>query len=359
MTFNKYSIIGLLIFGCTVHASVDRILQAQKIQNGAGLFTIPSTGTDTFALLNATQVLTNKTMDATLNTFSNIPASAIAAGAGIPYSKLNLSNSIVNADINSSAAIERSKIASGTSNQVIVNDGSGFLSGVSPGSNGNILRSNGTVWASSAASSSNTTVQTFLSGSGTYTTPANVTSIKIRMIGGGGGGGGGGTVSMGTGVAGSDTTFGGSLLDAVGGAFGNITGNMGGSGGLPTNTGGPIILATIRGGNGGGGTNSGGNLSTGVGGSSAFGGNGGNAPIGQAGTDGATNSGGGGGGGAAGSGYCGGGGGSGGYIEAIINSPSATYSYVVGAGGSGGAAGTSGQAGGNGGSGIIIVEEHY
>ena len=44
---------------------------------------------------------------------------------------------------------------------------------------------------------------------------------------------------------------------------------------------------------------------------------------------------------------------------AIINSPSATYSYTVGAGGSAGSAGTSGNAGSAGGSGGIWVTEHY
>jgi hypothetical protein len=51
-----------------------------------------------------------------------------------------------------------------------------------------------------------------------------------------------------------------------------------------------------------------------------------------------------------------GGGGAGGYLEKLITSPSATYSYAVGSGGSGGS-GT--QSGGNGGSGVIIVQEFY
>jgi hypothetical protein len=46
-------------------------------------------------------------------------------------------------------------------------------------------------------------------------------------------------------------------------------------------------------------------------------------------------------------------GGAGGYVEKLITSPAATYSYAVGAGG---AAATGGQAGG---SGVIIIDEHY
>jgi hypothetical protein len=55
----------------------------------------------------------------------------------------------------------------------------------------------------------------------------------------------------------------------------------------------------------------------------------------------------------------GGGGAAGGYVEKLITSPAASYSYSIGAGGTSGAAGTSGQTGGVGGSGIIIVDEFY
>jgi hypothetical protein len=96
------------------------------------------------------------------------------------------------------------------------------------------------------------TVQTFTSGSGTYTTPAGVAYIRVRMVGGGGGGG-----------------------------CGNTTANGGG------------------------------------------------------------------------------GGGAGGYVDVIVPSPSATYSYAVGSGGSGGSAGTNGATGGNGATGYIEITEYY
>lgn len=54
--------------------------------------------------------LTNKIIDADLNTITNIENADIKAGAAIDYSKLNLVNSIVNADINASAAIAYSKL---------------------------------------------------------------------------------------------------------------------------------------------------------------------------------------------------------------------------------------------------------
>lgn len=83
-----------------------------------------------------------------------------------------------------------------------------------PGTVGNLLTSNGTVWQSSAPSLSSTpTIQRFTSGSGTYTTPVGVRYIKVTAIGGGGGGGGAGTSST-DGGAGGNTTFGTSLITA-------------------------------------------------------------------------------------------------------------------------------------------------
>jgi hypothetical protein len=54
------------------------------------------------------------------------------------------------------------------------------------------------------------------------------------------------------------------------------------------------------------------------------------------------------------------GGAGGGYTEKLINSPSATYSYAVGAGGAGGTGGgTGGGVGGAGAAGVIIITEYY
>jgi hypothetical protein len=53
------------------------------------------------------------------------------------------------------------------------------------------------------------------------------------------------------------------------------------------------------------------------------------------------------------------GGAAGGYVDALISSPSATYAYAVGAAGTAGAAGTSGKAGGDGAAGIIIVTAYF
>lgn len=200
------------------------------------------------------------------------------------------------------------------------------------------------------------TVQVFTSGSGTYTTPTGCKSIQIELVGGGAGGTAAVSSGAGTGTAGGNTTFGTSLLTGNGAAacsFGGVASTP-----LPgapgSGSGGDVNIS------GGYGTYVN-NAAVGgsVGGNSFFGGAGGS-PYGATGYAAAANSGSGGGGGGTIDAIAGGGGGSaGGYVRKLITSPSATYSYAVGAGGSGGAAGSTGSAGGAGGSGIIIVTESY
>lgn len=199
------------------------------------------------------------------------------------------------------------------------------------------------------------TRQIFLSGSGTYTTPANAIQIRVHMIAGGGGGGGshlGGNAGNG-----NTTSFGainvssgiGGLVDAgvaqSGGAGGS--GGVGASGvfsssstirwpGQPGDGG--QFLAQYAGANGG-------NSGCGAGGAQASQGTG---------AAGAANSGGGGAGGSNGGSGSGGGGGE--CADITINTPAASYSYYVGAGGT---AGTGANPGGAGGSGVIVVDETY
>jgi hypothetical protein len=204
-------------------------------------------------------------------------------------------------------------------------------------------------------------VTTYTSGSGTYTVPTNCRYLQIKMVGGGGGGGG---VTGNNGSVGGNTTFG--TATASGGSAGQYAG-AGGQGGTATNSYSGIALS---GGDGGTSTQAalfvgtGTNIAAGGGGgNSAFGGGGSGAYPSTAAFAGKTNTGGGGGGGAY---YSTGsvvasasGGGAGGYVEAYITSPSATYSYSVGAGGAAGAAGTGGSAGGAGGSGVIYITAFF
>jgi hypothetical protein len=208
------------------------------------------------------------------------------------------------------------------------------------------------------------TIQTLTSGSGaTYTTPAGVTSLRVRMVGGGGGGSGGGSTGA-TGSVGSNTTFG---TGTAGGATQAASSQAGGVGGTVTMGTGWLGVAALQGGYG-----AGAGQSTAAGAYSA-GGNGGFSPLGGAGRGGVpggsgdaavANTGSGGGGGGQGgtpstTGNSGGGGGSGGYLEAFIPNPAATYTYTIGAGGGGGSGMAACGAGGAGGSGVIIVEEYY
>jgi hypothetical protein len=100
------------------------------IATAATSVTLPVTGV--LASLDGVETLTNKTLIASSNTITgltnasidaaagivysklllsaSIVNSDIAPGAGIPYSKLNLGSSIVDADINASAAISYSKL---------------------------------------------------------------------------------------------------------------------------------------------------------------------------------------------------------------------------------------------------------
>jgi hypothetical protein len=205
-----------------------------------------------------------------------------------------------------------------------------------------------------------TTVQKFLSGSGTYTTPNGVRKIRVRMVGGGGGGAGSGTsASGGNGGNGGDTTFGTNTAGGGGGATA-YNGSSGAAGGGGTAT---LSVGLGIGVNGGEGfadfyNGSMSQMSGSSGGSSALGGAGRGA-IGAGGAGKANTGGGGGGGGGAATAATGSGGGAGAYLDFIISNPSTTYSYAVGAAGNAGSAGTSGSAGGAGGSGVIIVEEDY
>lgn len=195
-------------------------------------------------------------------------------------------------------------------------------------------------------------LQTLLAGSGTYTIPAGIARLRVRLIGGGGGGGGSGTSSGGgNGSAGGSTTFGG--LTGGGGDGGIANGTVGGglAGGGDIN---------IRGSYGSTGNVVNGNNAGSPGGVGPWGGGSGYGTLNSVGNAAAANSGSGGsGGGGLDMIMPGGGGGAGGYVEANIAAPAAAYSYAVGVGGAAGSAGTSGFAGGAGGSGMIIIEEFY
>ena len=202
-------------------------------------------------------------------------------------------------------------------------------------------------------------VTSYTSGSGTYTTPAGAKFLAVKMAGAGGGGATSGP-GQGAGGSGGTTTFGSSLLTCTGGGGGTTAPNSAAStGGTPTISS-PAFGIGYTGGQGSGGSefNVAGYSTGMMGGTNIFGG-GGSSASNSVGSAGAVNTGAGGGGaGSAATGTgTGGGGGAGAAIEAYIPTPSATYSYAVGAGGS---AGTSGQFnGGAGAAGVIIVTAYF
>ncbi len=242
--------------------------------------------------------------------------------------------------------------------QTITGDSGGALAPTA--GNWNILGGNGIITSGSGSTLTVTTngfptTQVFASGTGaTYTTPANCKWIRVRMVGGGGGGAGTGTAGTGNGGNGTASTWSGGSLSAGGGSGGTTT--VGGGGGTPSNgdvnifggTGGPRWANAIA-------------AIGGYGACSYFGGGGvaGEANGGAGGAGTGYGSGGGGGGSTAVTNGSGAGGGAGAYLEKIITSPAASYTYTVGAAGSAGTAGTSGVAGGAGAPGYIIVEEYY
>ncbi len=240
-----------------------------------------------------------------------------------------------------------------TSGDIIVGSGSGTISRKAVGADYSILVSNSSSAQGMSWVYQTPTVQTFSSASGTYTKPNTCKWIEVWLVGGGGGGAGSGSATQTAGSTGSSTLFG--SLIAAGGSGGTTAGGSADPGGAAS--GGDINIS------GGSGTGPSGGVTNGTGGNggiSFFGGGGAGGAAGAVGGSASANSGSGGGGGGGGSGVVtGGGGGSGGFVQKLISSVSATYSYSISDGGSQGAAGTSGFNGGKGGSGFVIVKEYY
>lgn len=204
------------------------------------------------------------------------------------------------------------------------------------------------------------TIQTFTSGSGTYTTPGNVLWIEVFLVGGGSGGGGANNNTLST--VGGQTCWSTTNpacttpLSAAGGAGGSQN-LASGAGGTPSGT---CNLISVAGGPGGTGGQSSATATIqgagGVGGNSTLGGSGGG------GLGAAANSGSGGSGGGQGNGVtatAGYGGSAGATCGFIINSPVSNYFFTVGSGGAGAGGGSGGNSGASGAAGKVWVIEHY
>lgn len=349
------------------NGTAGQLLIAQTSANPAwstlsGDATITSGGVIT---VGAGAITNSKLANAAAYTFKgNVTGSSAAPTDFTPGSLVNKASPasgdfVVIADNAASGALKYATVSSigsaGSVSSIAGNTGAFTLSGG--------ITNSGNVIQLTAGRQTLPTVQTFLSaGSGTYTTPANCLWIEVRVVGGGGGSAGSGTTGQTNGTSGGSSTFG--PLTANGGGAPAATGlSTGGAGGTASLGSGPIGMAI----SGGGGSASFAALTSlyptaGGGGNSMLGGGGAGGGANSSGGVGQANTGGGGGGTGANnvaSSTAGAAGGGGGGVIAIINSPSATYSYTVGAGGSAGSAGTSGNAGSAGGSGGIWVTEHY
>jgi hypothetical protein len=139
------------------------------------------------------------------------------------------------------------------------NGGTGTTAFPSPGSNGNVLTSNGTAWTSAAAAAGyvGPNAQVF-SSNGTFTIPSGITKVKVTVVGGGGGGGsatndenraGGGGGGGATAIKWlTSLTSGGTLAVTIGG--GGAASSSGGTSTVASGTQ-SITTLTSTGGNGG------------------------------------------------------------------------------------------------------------
>ena len=106
-----------------------------------------------------------------------------------------------------------------TANNVILGNGTSAVAFVAPGSNGNILTSNGSTWTSAAASGGGALQTELFTAPGTWTKPASCTQVRVTVIGGGGGG----SLANGAGGGGSGNTS----------SFGPAVSSTGAGGGGP------------------------------------------------------------------------------------------------------------------------------
>jgi hypothetical protein len=208
-----------------------------------------------------------------LQTARTIAISGNVTGTATSFdgsANISIDATAVNADgiTSGTLAVARGGTGATTLNSeaVIIGNTTGAVKFVAPGTDGNVLTSNGTAWVSEAISAGGDYVMQVYTSPATWTKPASIKAVKVTVLGGGGGGGntnpgtpagssggGGGGVAIeyldapaipgpvsvtagagGGGGSGGQTSSFGAFLSATGGAAGPAgtpaSGGAGGSG---------------------------------------------------------------------------------------------------------------------------------
>lgn len=147
---------------------------------------------------NVTGNLTGTASNATvLQTARNIQISGGATAANVSFdgsAAVDLNVTAINVDTATAGTLAVARGGTGAttlnSEAVIIGNTTGAVKFVAPGTDGNVLTSNGTAWVSEAISAGGNYVAQFYTSPATWTKPASVKAVKVTVIGGGGGGGG-------------------------------------------------------------------------------------------------------------------------------------------------------------------------
>jgi hypothetical protein len=192
-----------------------------------------------------------------LQTARNIQISGNVTAANVSFNgsaDVNLNVTAINAAGITAGTLGVARGGTGAttlnSEAVVIGNATGAVKFVAPGTDGNVLTSNGTAWVSEAISAGGDFIQRVYTTPATWTKPANIKAVRVFV--GGGGGGGGSTVQTGGGFV------------KIGGAGGNggtgvkyipapsipgpISVTIGGGGGAAASGGatsfGPLLSAT-------------------------------------------------------------------------------------------------------------------